>query len=362
MTPPKSAIIIGAGIVGASLGYHLSKFGIETTLIDAAAPGAGATGQSFSWINANYAATPEYFALRMQGLAAYDELSADLGAEFGFRKCGSLYYGATEAELTKMYQQLRRQNYPVELIGKSRFMQLEPLVAEAPDICVYSPIEGALDPVPATNAFLKRAVKSGSKLLLGCEFLDFLRDGKKISGINTTFGTLSADVVVVAAGVNSGAILSGANVHLPMDNGQGVIVHTEPVKRCIEHLIMAHGVHVRQELDGRLIAGEKFSGGLDPKNPTRLAAVIEERLRTLLPSIEGISIRQIMTGTRPMPADGFPAVGYVTECEDLYVATTHSGITLAPIIGKLVADEIANGNRADLLKPFGPDRFREDQH
>ena len=83
-----------------------------------------------------------------------------------------------------------------------------------------------------------------------------------------------------------------------------------------------------------------------------------ERLKQRLPNAAaGLKIEKIRHGVRPMPSDSYPAIGRLDN--DVYVAVMHSGVTLAPLVGRLVANEIANGTEADMLKTFRPSRFNQ---
>ena len=128
-------------------------------------------------------------------------------------------------------------------------------------------------------------------------------------------------------------------------------------------MILSPDIHFRQRADGRLIVGENFSG--DPKtsldvaaDPVTLADTILAQLKSKLPGVaDDLAIDRIMTGTRPVPADGLPVVGPSLEMPGLYLASMHSGITLAPLVGRLVAAEILGQEKPDLFGCFRPSRF-----
>lgn len=139
-------------------------------------------------------------------------------------------------------------------------------------------------------------------------------------------------------------------------------MHTQPVRRVIRHVILSPDIHFRQCSDGRLIVGEIFSG--DRKNslgvaadPVAFAENILARLKSKLPGVDGMAIARIVTGTRPVPADGLPVVGPSLEMPGLYLASMHSGITLAPLVGRLAAVELLGQEKSDLLDCFRPSRF-----
>jgi len=183
---------------------------------------------------------------------------------------------------------------------------------------------------------------SGAQVLIGCEVT-----GVSKRSMQTSHGVLTADHVVVAVGATSEALLG-----LPMNNQAGVILHSKPVAPTVGHIIMSPDVHFRQDPAGHIVMGEIFSGGgLGVRDVREFAGEMLTRLRGRLPYVD-LEIEAVMLGLRPVPKDGLPMVGWV---DGVYAAVMHSGITLAPLIGQLVAAEIM-GVAQERLAPFRPDR------
>lgn len=349
--------VIGAGIVGASIAYHLARRGADVTVLDRALAGGGATAKSFSWINAHETQSRAYFDLRMASIEAYHTLAQDLGDDMGLRWGGSLAWENDDDDLAALADRLGVFGYPARIIDAEAFSELEPQVADAPARAVHSECEGALNPVAATDALMRAAARHGARHFLGCEVLGVETSGTRITGVKTGFGVVAADHVVVAAGIEAADVLATAGLNLPMDNRGGLVVHTAPVAPVLDHLILAPEIHFRQEADGRILVVEDFTGLIAGDDPVALAADLLKRLKQRLPRIEGLEIGTVMLGMRPVPLDGYPAVGHMRGVDGLYLASMHSGITLAPIIGELAAGEILDGEPAGLLEPFRPTRF-----
>ena len=120
---------------------------------------------------------------------------------------------------------------------------------------------------------------------------------------------------------------------------------------------MSPGLHVRQTPEGRLLAGADF-GGSDPGADAEAVSLdLFEVMRGMFKDGSAFEYAYHTVGYRPMPGDGFPVVGRPPKIDGLYLAVLHSGITLAPAVGLFAAEEIIGGNRNDLLKPYGPERF-----
>lgn len=352
-------IVIGAGIIGASIAYHLTKNGADVMVIEKAHPASGATSKTFAWINSSSAETRDYFHLRTASMDAYHTLEKELDDEgFRVRWGGSLEWALDGGDLSQQTEQMSDLGCPLRLIDSPEFEALEPAVNPTGATYIHAETEGAINAVAATHALLRAAAHKGATLIYGCEVEDFNVSDGQFTGITTSLGEFSADHVVVAAGAWAQELLAKAHVPLPMDNRYGLIVRTKPVAAVVSRVILSPSGHFRQELDGTIVIGDTFSGGHVDEDPIVIARRILTQLKQQLPDVSDLEIDHITVGLRPVPADGFPAVGFAEKVAGLYVASMHSGITLAPIIGKLVADEILNGSQSELLALYRPSRFK----
>jgi glycine/D-amino acid oxidase-like deaminating enzyme len=147
-----------------------------------------------------------------------------------------------------------------------------------------------------------------------------------------------------------------AGVNVPLKDAPGVLVHTTPQRPLIDRIVQAPGVHFKQQLDGRIVAGGQIVGGAGTaQTPKADELEIFARLGEFL-DFAG-AIEQVTLGYRVMPADEYPIIGFADQCPNLYVAATHSGVTLAPAIGQLAALEILDGVPQPQLAPYRPGRF-----
>jgi glycine/D-amino acid oxidase-like deaminating enzyme len=134
-------------------------------------------------------------------------------------------------------------------------------------------------------------------------------------------------------------------------------VHSKPLPKIMNGLVMAPDIHVRQSPDGRLVAGSDY-GGADPgADAAHAAAALFGILQGTIRAPAPIVFDRHTIGLRPIPVDGFPAIGPVPGAGGLYAAVTHSGVTLAPAIGLFLAQEVIENRRDPLLAPYGLERF-----
>ena len=349
-------IVIGAGIVGAAIADRLSLAGAKVTVLERVKPGTGASGNSFGWINASFAETDAYFHLRQNAIKTFRTLCDTLDLAHTARWHGCLWWEDEGDAFEQQFSELTRRGHGACLVDAAEFARLEPAVANPPARAILTKTEGAADGDQVALALLHRAAENGASLITGCEVQHILRTGDHVTGVQTGLGPLDADHVVCATGAWTEGFLGQCDIPLPMDNKPGLILTTAPAAPVIRHLIMSPDIHFRQNPDGRITLGEIFSGDFEGKDAQTFAADLMARLRTRLPGLDGIRLEAIKLGLRPIPAGGLPVIGPVASAPGLSLAVMHSGITLAPLVGQLLSDEILGGDPSPLLAGFRPVR------
>jgi glycine/D-amino acid oxidase-like deaminating enzyme len=370
-------VVAGAGIVGASIAYHLAKAGATVTVIDQQAPASHASRGTFAWINATWAKQPRhYHALSQASVAYWHELQAAL--RLPVRWGGSLEWFEDAQRQEELAAQIDEQfdwGEPARMVDAAEFSRLEPNIAVAFRdgwAAALSGNDGATDPVAATHALLNAAGKMGARVAFPCELIDARMRHSKLIEVTTSTGTLRADRLVLATGAAAEITHTVAQLEIPQRSRPGVIVITEPLPELLQHIIVAPGIHMHQRTDGRIVIGEQAGAPQNEAHALRLAdrpndfpsealgREHAERIlaaaRPFLPELSHARIAQTYIGWRPLPIDGHPVVGASTARPDVYLAIMHSGVTLAPLIGKLAAQEIVQGMPAASLDAFRPDR------
>lgn len=349
-------IVVGAGIVGASIARHLACAGARVTVLDAATRGGVATRASWAWINASWGNPEPYFRLRFRAMEEWRRLASDL-PDLAPAWTGGLIWDLPAEKLEAFAAEHSAWGYGIRRVTRAEAARIEPALAEPPDLALHVAAEGAVDAVAATRTLLADAGTHGAEVRENTPVRALTVAAGRVAGVETDAGTLTADAVVVAAGEAAPALMATAGVDLPLDAPPGLLVRTRPAPPLLNGLVMAPDLHVRQDGDGRLIAGADF-GGTDPgDDPQAAADQVFHTLRAMLTGTDGLAPDGHTIGRRPTPADGFPVVGPVAAVPGLHVAVTHSGVTLAPALGRFLADHILHGRREPLLAPCGIDRF-----
>ena len=374
---PANVAVIGAGIMGAAIAFRLARRGVSVALFDEGQPGHGASSHSFAWINAGAKEPIGYHNLNRRSLEMWPRFAAEIGDQgdpdsIGLRWGGKVSWesGPAAAEgLAARVRQLQSWGYPARLIDADELKRLEPSLDVGPVAAAeYSPNEGQVEPQMVVDACLRRLLESGCEIHANTEVHGFERSGDgRIRSLATASGPRDVDAVVIAAGVSTTRLAALAGVNVPQAQSPGVVIRTNPLPRLLHNVPVVYApplddgrreIHLRQCADGRMMIGEGDQESLAEDDTQAHADDLLARACRYLPGLAGAQAVPVPVGWRPMPLDGYPVMGFASEAPNLYVALTHSGVTLAPALSQLAAQEICDGIPADaVLGPYRPQRF-----
>ena len=368
-------VIVGAGIIGASIAFNLARRGVRVTVLEAGEPGQGASAVSFAWINARDKNPRHYHDLNRRSLDMWDRFARRLGGEVGLTWGGELRWAATAEEAKRLIGQIKELQswgYPIRLIDAAELKQMEPGLAPGMVVAAsYTDFEGHVDTGQVVRACLAKASAWGATVYSQSKVTGFqLEHSSKIVRVKVvSVGErhIPCDAVVLAGGPDTAALAAYAGLKLPLYHTFGATMMTEPVAPIFQAVSVIHTprdlepqVNVRQLPDGSVMIHGGSHGGPHDGSLGRteeeldwvLAAAVD-----FLPGLSGVKIREVRRGRRPIPQDGQPIIGFPVSWPNLYVAVMHSGVSLAPLIGEFAAIEIVDGSWIDLLEPYRVERF-----
>ena len=366
-------VVIGAGIIGTMIAYELVKKGARVILIDKEIPASGASGNSFSWINATYPKKPfSYNLLSQMGIEAYKNLEREF--QFDIKWSGSLEWFEELDQQEKLFAEIKAiKKYPrytpVSLISSVEAEFMEPKVFFGDEnTIVHSESDGAIDTIQAIQMIHNEFERLGGESIFSCEFLKLNEKNGRLNSIDTTMGKFEVDHAVFACGIDTDNNLSIDTSSTPTP---GIILKSKPVENRFNKIIVGPGVHIHQQNDGSIVLGEQDGAPLShfdrlKERPNRFPNKEFEELHTeriintaknFTTGLEDIVIEKVSIGWRPLPKDRIPIIGRFKKTKGVYVSMMHSGISLAAIVSKLVSEEILENKNIPILDDFRPSRF-----
>ena len=362
--------VIGAGIVGSAIAFHLARRDEKVTLLDAGKPGMGASSHSFAWINAFGKEPRHYNELNRRSLDTWDRFARLLNADIGLKWGGHLTWAATDKDAEQLRSDVARLQswgYVARLLDESEMLRLEPgLRTGSVSAAAFSENDGHVLGTLAAQTAARRVGELGGSVMPNTPALEFESDANRITSVRTESGSIDCDAVVLAAGVATTEIAMMVGVSVPQQESPGVVVKTEPLPKLLKSVSALYAppisddqpeIHVRQGTDGVVMIGEGSQESMVRDDSQQHADGLLARAAHYLPALKAAKAVPVPVGYRPMPLDEMPILGFTKESPNLYIALTHSGITLAPLIGEFAAMEILDGARVDLLEPFRLERF-----
>ena len=244
----KHIVVVGAGIIGASIAWHLVRGGARVTVVAAGGAGGVATPATFAWINASWGNPAPYFRLRSRSMREWSRLAAELPS-VGLSWCGGLCWDMSRADLEAYAAQHAGWGYDIRLVDGADALRIEPALAEPPALAAYAAGEGVVEPGAAVTALLGDAVARGAVLRTGVTVRRLAVAGGRVTGIETDEGTIAADEVVLAAGIAVPALAATAGVEVAMTTPPGLLVHSKPHPKLLNGLVLAEAAHLRQTAD-----------------------------------------------------------------------------------------------------------------
>ncbi|MEM6898076.1 MAG: FAD-binding oxidoreductase [Pseudomonadota bacterium] len=351
-----SYVIVGAGIIGAAIAERLASQGETVLILDGGLPGA--TAASFGWINASHYLDEAHFRLREAGLKSWHETADRLGLELSWPGC--LTWGE---DIDAQERALKALGYPVERLSPRDVAALEPALAPISQDALRFSAEGVAEAPRVADALTKAACAAGAQLLLGQRVVSVLADDGRAIGVETDAGLIFGDHTVLAMGTGTPALLAPLGIDLPMKHSPADMVITRATTPMLTHILATPEREIRQDAEGRFWVPstpkhQEISGQEEAFDLEAVADASLNALATYLPGAKS-AWETVLRGHRPMPKDGLPVVG-PTGVEGLYVATLHSGVTLAALVGDLVAKDLREaGPGPDILSPYRLSRFSQ---
>lgn len=350
--------IIGGGIVGSSIAYHLTAAGCKDVLVieRESAQGKGSTGKSMGGVRAQFS-TPVNIQMSLYSIPFYASFDERLGHQAGYRPQGYLFCATDEKHLaylrTNQEKQIALGLKDVRMMPADEIRSMFPQL-RSDDIIggSFCATDGFVDPYSVMIGFMTCAADHGARLWKNATVTDIQRNGSSFA-VETTKGTVSVKNIVNAAGAWAAAIARMVNVDLPVEPLRRMLVPTEPFDQFPHSspmiIDMSNGFHFRPEALGFLLAWndpEETPGYKTDFDPAFIEKILT-RAADRVPVFENLAVnpKRAWAGLYEMTPDHHPILGEAPGVPGFFLANGFSGhgVMHAPATGKILADLILTG-------------------
>jgi sarcosine oxidase, subunit beta len=359
MPATADVVIIGAGIVGSSIAFHLTEAGVKRVLVieRETRQGLGSTGKSMGGVRAQFS-TDVNIRMSVYSIPFFARFEEATGHPSGYKPRGYLFMATNDWHMQYLRKNHARQKSQglknAELISPDDIRKVLPQL-RSDDIIggSFCPTDGFVDPESVMNGFMARAIERGVELWRGAEVTGIYTDHSTVSGVLTSNGGVSAPIVVNAAGPWAGAIARMAGVDLPVEPLRRMLVLSEPFAGLPEGLPMmidmSTGWHFRQEGLGVLMAwagSDQQPGFRTDFDPAFIEPVLTHAAARV-PDFANLAVnpRRCWAGLYTMSPDHHAILGPAPELRGFYFANGFSGhgVMHSPATGRILADLIVHG-------------------
>jgi sarcosine oxidase subunit beta len=367
MSERAESVIIGGGIIGASIAYHLTLLGCrDVVLLEKDRLASKATGVCPGGIRAQWQDEAACLYAR-ESVKFFERIGEELRPEFPlpFRQTGYLFLAHTPATFEVFRKNVALQN---RLGIPSELLSLEAVADIVPDLNLEGVVGGTFcrkdgfieDSDGLTQLLADRAKERGARVRLE-PVLTIERKGSRVTGVTTPSGRIDAGSVVLAAGCDSPALAKPLGLELPITVERRRMLYTERIeRRVLEPLVAAMDVGWagKQLIDGVIYMGY-LREAKERKDDWAYTEQVAALFLDMMPSFADMGIKRLVDGFYDTSPDGHPFLGPVAGLEGYFQAAGFSGhgYMLSPSVGRVMAEMILGLSPSLPVEPFAFDRF-----
>jgi sarcosine oxidase, subunit beta len=390
------ALVVGGGLLGCALAWHLARQGADVVLIEQDEVNRHASGQNAGSLHfqlehrmledgveaARRAA--EAIPLHLDAADLWAGLADELGEDVGVRQDGGLMVAEDARQLRLLEQKLeieRSWGLPVEIVAGTELRRLAPYLSEQIVAAAHCPLEGKADARLAAPAFARAAAALGVQIRTGTRLVGLERAGAGWSGRCAASGggqpvAVAADTVVAAAGIWTAEVARMVGVELPVAPVALTMTATAPVPPFVRHLVQHVGrrLSLKQVAAGNLLLGGGWAAQLPLAPDGRVElharptvrrdtlAANADTARRVVPAAADLPVVRVWTGMTTLLPDQLPLIGPLPGRPGIFVATGGAAFTLGPTVARLLAEAIGGSEPSLDIAPYAPDRFGQAAH
>lgn len=383
--------VIGAGIMGLSVAYYLTKEGYKVILLEKHEIGSGASGACDDMILLQSKKPGITLEMALESLEMYKRLSKELGTDLQFQTRGGMIVIEDQEQLKVMetfVQNQRKYGLEVEIIDKKDVIKKQPHITRSVIASTYSRIDSQVDPFRVMKGFLSKSIEHGAEVRKHVRINNIVQKKDHWKIIFEDKESIEVEKVVNTAGAWAAEIGNMIGVNIPISPKKGQIAITEQIPSLGETNVwsaeymasklnpqliknqdplfreLGVGLAFSQAKHGNhLIGSTRENVGYDKSTNYKALKILVSQAKKFFPVLENVHIIRSFAGFRPASADGKPIIGEIPSKDGFYIAAGHEGdgIALAPITGRIIADLISDRNLSYDMEELNISRFFSDE-
>jgi sarcosine oxidase subunit beta len=374
MTQTYDAIVIGAGVMGASIAFHLAERGLKVAILERKVTASGATGHSSGLVRMHYDLAAESELTFASYKNYFSNWKERVGGECGFIQTGFMQIAKREHEDKLRGNVVNQQRIGINtsVISADDVKKLVPdFLTDQFDFAAYEPDSGYADATLTTNSFIEAAKRFGATLIQNCEVIAIHTSGGRVTGVSTTQGEFAASTVISAAGAWAKHVAQLADVEIPLETWTHDVafLHRPPslgkIPAVIDDTI---NCYFRPEGSALILAagedeslrGEAPDAEDQTPTPTFVEKLIDSMVRRI-PKIEESGLHSIHVGRDGITPDQ-RAIYSAAGPDGFYLACglSGTGFKTSPAAGASLVELILDGKPKTVdITPFRFSRFAE---
>ena len=358
-------LIVGGGLVGSAIACGVASSGAKVMVLDGGDLDFRASRGNFGlvWVQGKGAEFPEY--ARLSGIAARQwpdfaaELLAATGVDVGLQQTGGYDFCLNPEEWWAREHEMRQvalhtdDAFEYQMLGNEALRERIPQVSDEVLGASYSPQDGHVNPLYLLRALHQRMHDLGVDYQAHQTVQSSRRDNHRFV-IKTSTHRFNCERVVFCAGLSNQRLCRDLGMHIPVRPLRGQLLITDRVPAFLP----AATLQVRQTGEGTLQIGDSHEDvGLNESTTLEVITRLARRAVRIFPHLEQVRLNRAWAALRVMTPDGVPVYHQSAEHPGAYAISCHSGVTLAALHAREIADWICNGSGADLVAPFSAERF-----
>lgn len=372
-------IVVGAGVIGASVAYHLARLGaVRVLLLEQGQIGEGTGAQSSGILRTHYSVESNARLARLSWdiFTRFDEYLEDPEAQCGLVKCGYLIAagaGQRADALQQTIAQQRAMQIPIEVVQASHAQVLLPIARfDEAELIAYEPEAGFADPYMTNTSMARAARRLGVKIMTGTRVTGLIRDGRHVIGVQTSYGNFTAAHVVSTQNIWAHQLAQWLGVTIPLQAERHIVLALEAQQAYTQDMpvfkdmvspgmLYLRSYGARQMLVSEGLEGEVLQECVNEQGDVPLDTMVSigEQVAKRFPDYESAELASSWTGVYDVTPDWNPVLGSLPDIQGLTVGFGFSGhgFKLSPAVGLILAQHVLGLSTEVDLAPYGIGRF-----